>query len=101
MKVRFRARGTALVMNIAAMEARIKRFIGRKYTKVSDDPEQWGFVPTGEDDEVEYHGEYLKACKDGDLWPADKATADFCGVPFDPTFGGSVKPAAKSEKPSA
>lgn len=43
---------------------------------------------------------YTRALKNGELWPADKASADCAGVQFDPTFGGeypSLK-AAKSGK---
>jgi hypothetical protein len=91
-KLRFRARGTALVQNHERLEAGIKSFIGRKFVQL--DAEQWGFDPTGKDEEVAYRAEYVKACKDGDLYPADEATARACGVSFDPTFG--VKPAEKT-----
>lgn len=93
----FRARGTALVQNHARLEAGIKAFVGRKFVEVS--PGVWGFAPTGQAETVEYAAEYVKACADGDLWPADQATADACGVPLDPTFGEPVlakKPAAPS-----
>ncbi len=95
--LRFRARGTALVQNYEAMEARIKRFIGRRYLEV--EPGVFGFVPTGETDEVKYGAEYVRACKDGDLWPADLETAQACGVSFDPLFGvakAADKPASKT-----
>jgi len=84
-KLRFRARGTALVQNLERLEAGIKSFIGRKF--VQADFEQWGFEPTGEAEEVAYRAEYVKACKDGDLDPADEATAKACGVSFDPFLG--------------
>jgi hypothetical protein len=45
-------------------------------------------------------GEYLRCLRDGDLWPADAATAALAGVPFDPTFGGEYAPAV-TEKGSA
>jgi hypothetical protein len=32
--------------------------------------------------------EYRRHLRDGDLWPADQATAQAAGVPFDPHFGG-------------
>ena len=85
-KLRFRARGEALVQNHERLEAGIKSFVGRKFVQV--DGEQWGFTPTDADDEVAYRAEYVKACKDGDLYPADEATAKACGVSFDPDFGG-------------
>lgn len=95
-KLRFRARGDALVQNYERLEAGIKSFIGRKFVQV--DEEQWGFSPTGEDDEVAYRAEYVKACKDGDLWPADAATAAACGVAFDSNFGKPVEKPSKAEK---
>lgn len=98
-KLRFRARGESLVQNFERLEAGIKSFLGRKFEEV--EPGVWGFVPTGKEEEVPYRAEYVKACKDGDLYPADKATADACGVAFDPLFGElpnkvAEKPAAKS-----
>jgi hypothetical protein len=84
-KLSFRARGASLVQNHEKLEAGIKAFVGRKYTEV--EPGVWGFVPTNADEEVSYCAEYVKACKDGDLYPANAATAAACGVPFDSTFG--------------
>jgi hypothetical protein len=93
-KLRFRARGTALVQNHERLEAGIKSFIGRKFVQL--DAEQWGFDPTGTHEEVAYRAEYVKACQDGDLYPADEATARACGVSFDPHFGtASAKKADK------
>lgn len=86
MKLRFRARGNALVQNHAKLEAGVKAFIGWKYTEV--EPGRWGFVSTEEVEEVEYRAEYAKACKDGDLLPADEATAKVCGVAFAPEASG-------------
>ncbi len=80
-KLRFRARGDALVQNFDRMEAGIKSFIGRKYQEV--EPGVWGFVPTGDSEEVFYRAEFVKACKEGDLFAADKETAKACGVSFD------------------
>ncbi len=94
-KLRFRARGTALVQNFEHLEGGKKSFVGRKYVQVS--PDQWGFNPTDADDEVAYRAEYVRACKEGDLYPADQATASACGVSFDPAFG-VAKAAEKSPK---
>ncbi len=101
--LRFYARGSALVPDFGAMERAVplRRYIGRKYKEVSLG--QWGFVPTLEADAVSSHfNEYVKACKAGDLWAGDLETAEYCGVPFDPSFGGAVaKPAPKpSPKPA-
>lgn len=92
-KLRFRARGTALVQDFERLEAGIKAFVGRKWLEV--EPGVWGFAPKSEDDEVPYRAEYVRACAEGDLWPADAETAKACGVKFDPHFG-----APKAEKPS-
>jgi len=83
--LRFRARGTALVTDFERLDAGIKAFVGRKFLEVEEGKR--GFVPTGNDQEVPYRAEYVKACKDGDLWPADAFTAVVCGVSFDPKFG--------------
>ena len=79
----------SLVQNFEKLEAGRKCFVGRKYVQVSppttNDPEdygQWGFVPTGEPDRVAYRAEYVRACRDGELEPADAATAAACGVPW-------------------
>jgi hypothetical protein len=91
--LRFRARGTALVPNFEYEAAGVRAFIGRK--KVEVQPGQLGFAPLDEAVETPYRQEYVKACKDGDLWAADEATAKACGVKFDPAFG------VKSEKKAA
>jgi hypothetical protein len=83
--LRFRARGDSLCQHFEQLEAGIKRFVGRKYLEVQ--PGWFGFAPTGEAEEVPYRAEYVKACFDGDLWPADLETAKACGVSFDPLFG--------------
>jgi hypothetical protein len=88
-KLRFRARGDALVQNFDRMEAGIKSFLGRKYEEV--EPGVWGFRPTGEAEEVKYRSEYVKECKDGDLYPADEATAKACGVSFDDSADDAEK----------
>jgi hypothetical protein len=100
-KLRFRARGSALVQNHERLEAGIKSFIGRKFEEVqaaqNGEPAVFGFVPIGKDEEVAFNYEYVKACRDGDLWPADEATATACGVAFDSSFG-APKAEAKSSK---
>lgn len=78
-KLRFKASGEAMVQNLDRLEAGIKSFIGRKFVEVSSG--QFGFVPTGSFEEVPYRAEYVKACKDGDLLPADEETALACGMP--------------------
>jgi hypothetical protein len=96
MELRFLARGTAHVSDFDALERAVplRRFIGRKLAEV--EPGRFAFAPTGKADKCAHRAELVKAAQDGDLWPADEATAKACGVPFDPTFGG--EPAADEEK---
>jgi len=96
-KLSFRARGTDMVQDLEAMEAGIRRYIGRK--AVNKDGAQAGsvadlvgWVSTDAAQEVPYRHEYVRAARDGGLWCADKATADACGVEFDPSFGAAPKP---------
>lgn len=96
-KLRFRARGEALVQNFERLDAGIKSFVGRKYVEAL--PGQWGFRPTDEDEEVAYGSEYVRACKEESLWAADEETAKACGVKFDPHFGAAPAKSADS-KPS-
>lgn len=88
-RLRFYARGTALVADVHAQEHPthpIRRFVGRRLQEVT--PGRFGWCPTEEPQDLAYHHDLVRACKDGDLWPADDATAQACGVAFDATFGG-------------
>ncbi len=78
--LRFRAAGTALVPNFELEAAGIRAFIGRKFVTVDG---RHGFTPEGVT-ECPYRAEYVKACADGDLEPADAATAAACGLKFKP-----------------
>lgn len=89
--LRFRAKGTALVPNYEFEAAGIRAFVGRKFVPVEGEPGRYGFAPLAEDVEVPYRAEYVKACKEGDLYPADEATAKACGAKFDPLFGGDAE----------
>jgi hypothetical protein len=92
--LRVRARGTALVCDIEALDAGVKRFIGRKIVcirpanpAVKDDPGEWGFAPTGEAVTVPARAEYVRDVKEGSLEAADAETAALCGVPFEQHYG--------------
>jgi hypothetical protein len=96
MKLRVKARGTAMVPDIDAMNGHRRAFIGRfldksqgeKYTDfegVSRQQAVFGVVDG--DVEVPSYHEYMRSVKDGDLWAADFETAEYCGVKFDPSFG--------------
>ncbi len=84
-RLKFFARGIALVTDVDAQERGLRRFIARRWQEVQ--PGRWAWVPAEKPQEVESHPDLLRACRDGDLWAADEATAKACGVSFDPLFG--------------
>lgn len=97
--LRFYARGTAQVTDPHAAERGIRRCVGRRWQEVQ--PGRWSWVPTDKLDECEYHHDLAKACRKGDLWPADEETATALNVAFDPTFGGEVTESIKDWKSKA
>lgn len=92
MKLRFYARGTAHVSDFDALERSnpLRRFIGRKLREVPGSPGRHAFLSTGKPEECNARPELIKAARDGELWPADEATAKACGADFDPKFGGEI-----------
>lgn len=80
--LRVRVRGDALVQDYERQAAGVNAFVGRKFAEL--EPGRWGFVPTGDDAEVPFRAEYVKALKDGDLLPADEASAKAAGLTFTP-----------------
>lgn len=92
-KIRVRAKGAALCPDFDGLEREppVRRYLGRQYAEVT--PGRWGFVPTSADDTTTKRTELARAMADGDLWPADEATAAWASetlgkpVKFDPTFG--------------
>lgn len=103
-KVRVLARGSAACpdFDAADREPPMRRKLGRAYKEISTG--DYGYVPTNVAESVTKRAEIARALADGDLWPADQATADWAnsithaGVKFDPTFGGD---AALSAAPPA
>jgi hypothetical protein len=95
-RLRFYCRGTAQVTDVHAQERGVRRCVGRRWQEVL--PGRWAWVPTGQPQETEYSADLVKAARDGDLWPADQATAGVCGVAFDATFGGEVAETIKAFK---
>src|SRR5690348_7889985 len=106
--LKFLSRGNAMVFDLDLHDVGVRRFIGRRHDKTvgfagkdeNGNPTMSGGWPsTSKPQEVPARGEYMMACKDGDLWAADEATAKYCGVKFDPKFGGEhdwpAAPAAK------
>lgn len=84
-RLKFHARGTALVTDPIAQERGVRRFVGRRWQEVEKG--RWAWVPTEKPQEIDSHQDLIRATRDGDLWPADEATAIACGVGFDPLFG--------------
>ena len=104
--LRVRARGDALVQDYQAMNNNHRRYIGRKmiaYTGMDhagELREGAAFPPADEPTvEVPKMHEYVRHVQHGDLWAADKDTAEYCGVPFDPYFGEGAPTGSKSLPP--
>lgn len=79
--LRVRAKGTAMVQDLEAMDAGVRRFVGRKFTEV--EPGRWGFVPTADAVELPYRAEYVAEIQGGALEPADEETAMVAGVAWE------------------
>jgi len=106
-------RGTAMVPDYEAQDTGTRRFLGWKFDR-EQGPEfkdatskktmrHGGFVrQTGVAVTIQptnkYRGEYLKHLRDGDLWPADLATAMAAHCAWEPSFGGE-HPAVKRDVP--
>lgn len=93
MKLRVTARGTAMVPDIDSHRRQyigwiLDRSQGEKYTdfegrnKTPVLRQQAVFIHNGVV-EIPSYAEYVRSVKDGDLSPADQATADFCKVKFE------------------
>jgi hypothetical protein len=95
--LRVRRKGTAMVPHYEA-HPMVRRFHGWKFDdslgEEFEHPEHkqkmraGGFASHDEVIEVPDTVEYRRHLRDGDLWPADQATASLVGVKFDATFGG-------------
>lgn len=78
-KLVVRASGLAMVTDFEAMDAGVKRFVGR-LPELKGSQIHW--APKAEASEVPDRAEYRQALADGDLVPADRATAELCGLSF-------------------
>ena len=99
-KLRVLARGAAMVFDYERHDAGTRRFVGRRFdgslgavfVDESGAQQRQGGWPASHSpanpDEIPHRADYVRALRDGDLWPADAETAAFVGVAFDPTFGG-------------
>lgn len=111
--LRVRRKGTAMVPDYES-HRNVRRFHGWKYDggqgdefKVHPGNLLPGEAPVkrqgawvGHDDVIELPvtAEYIRHLRDGDLWPADAATASMVNVPFDPSFGAPTQAAAVKVK---
>jgi hypothetical protein len=98
-RLRFFARGTALVADVHAQEHpthSVRRFIGRRWQEVL--PGRWAWAPSEKPQETDYHHDLVRAARDGDLWCADEETAKACGLGFDANFGGEETESIKAWK---
>lgn len=86
--LKVRSSAKAMVTNFEALAAKSRRYVGRYFDASlgAINPEtqkpQGGWPLKDEPEEIPFRAEYLQAVREGDLIPADKATADVCGVPF-------------------
>lgn len=87
--MRVRAVADTLVVNIGAMDAGIRRHVGRKFDPSQEPGKQ--FPSTGEAEEVPVDSFYVSLVQSGELEAADAETAKLCDVPF--------KAAAQPEAP--
>ncbi len=121
--LKFLPKGTGMVQDYGQMRAGVRCFHGYKHdptlgakVPIFDDKG----VPTGatgnrgafvkqlgsesvvvvpfEDD---HRGEYIRALRDGSLWPADEYTAQLAGLAFDKAFGGEHDDKAKAAQKAA
>lgn len=75
--------GSRMFPNLEAMEAGVRRFIGRSYQPIADAKDgkltgkQYGFVPVSDPVTIPFREEYLTALLDLDLLPGDDATAAY------------------------
>ncbi len=106
--LRFYCRGTALVQDPHAMSRApsVNRNVGRRWQQLAPPvgvgpdahPGTWVWAPTGEVEAIPHHNDLVDACRSGDLWAADEATAKACGVAFDPDFGNEPHQTMKDFK---
>ena len=113
MKLSFYPRGAYVVRIPGAMQlvGEPANYLGRSKRRIEDanGKKAWAYPADGRAfscDSESQAGQRLKKLllRDESLWPADKATADYCGVPFvevELTDGEWIpKPAPSKTKPS-
>lgn len=91
-------RGTTMVPHLESLGHAAKRFVGHKFVASELEHidgtwehhgavEEVPSVPETDRAFVSLLQEYVAHVRQGALWPADKSSADACGVKFDPSFG--------------
>lgn len=78
--LKVKAAHTAMCPDFEALEARILRFVGRRFD--ASHGAAGGWVPTDEPVSVPFRAEYVQEVKASALIPCDAETARLCGVPF-------------------
>lgn len=100
MALRILARGSASVPDYVKLANSIKagvplpaasRLIGRDFVLDESGKTMGSYPAKPVPTEVPDVHEYRQHVIEGSLWAADEATAEACGVKFDPTFGGEFK----------
>jgi len=106
-KLRFLAKGSAMVPHYESQHGGTRRFHGWKHDATLGPKFKHLDVMGRETGQTAHHGafvkqlgqivsvgvrsqfaaEYLRHLRDGDLWPADEFTARMAKVKFDPSFG--------------
>jgi len=82
-KLKLLSNGKDMYPNIALLSAKpiTRRFIGWRYKTVNyEGDERVQLVLTDQPETVEYHNDYVKAVKKGELIAYDAETAQLCGV---------------------
>jgi len=115
-KLRFMAKGTAMVPHYESQAGGTRRFHGWKHDATLGPKFKMLDTLGRETGQTSHHGgfvkqlgqvvavgvrsqfaaEYLRHLRDGDLWPGDAFTAQAAGVDFDPDYGGEHSEAAQA-----
>ena len=88
MQLRFHARADACVQLAAPRHNAAVEYVGRKHVALEDGAGSWPAVeePFAISDRSEFAQKLMTAARRGELWPADKETAEACGCAFVPVI---------------
>ena len=91
-----RARGTALVQDLEALDHDLRRYIGRHIGEADGVP---SFIPNDEPSKIPNRHEYRRKVVEGSLEACDAETAEACfGVGWSSKWKPEVEPAKASKK---